>query len=181
AGGFAADPEWTVVDHDLRVPNAHLAFVHNLMSEANEYLQRADAEAEAALEAAHFRELEPRARIVANSKLVRDALVARHALDPERIEVLYPGYDAARFSPERAAALRAGARSALRLPPEALAIGFVTSGDMHKRGLDLFLECAAEIAAAVPASRFLVVGGTRLPKWAAGHPLVRSGRVAYRP
>src|SRR5690606_15747566 len=52
---------------------------------------------------------------------------------------------------------------------------------MHKRGLDLFLESAADIAAAVPASRFLVVGGARLPKWAAEHQVVRSGRVAYRP
>src|SRR5690606_18695447 len=80
AARFAADPAWTVADHDLRVPSADIVFVHNLMSEANEHLRRPEAQADAAREAAYFSELAPHARIVANSALVRRALVERLAL-----------------------------------------------------------------------------------------------------
>src|SRR5690606_34890078 len=55
AAALAADPAWIVADHGLRVPSADLVFVHNLMSEANEYLRRPEAEVEAAHEAAYFR------------------------------------------------------------------------------------------------------------------------------
>src|SRR5690606_10719268 len=34
---------------------------------------------------------------------------------------------------------------------------------------------------AVPASRFLIAGGSRLPSSAAAHPLLASGRAVYRP
>jgi glycosyltransferase involved in cell wall biosynthesis len=45
----------------------------------------------------------------------------------------------------------------------------------------LFLESAAQIAAARPATRFLVVGSKVLPDWARAHELVRSGRLLHRP
>ena len=60
-------------------------------------------------------------------------------------------------------------------------VGFVTSGDFAKRGLDLFLDCAARIAAARPDARFLVVGSKRLPAEARAHALVRDGRRALSP
>jgi glycosyltransferase involved in cell wall biosynthesis len=73
------------------------------------------------------------------------------------------------------------ARKALGLAEEVPLVGFVTSGDFAKRGLDLFLESAAKIAAARPDARFLVVGSKTLPDDARAHALVRSGAVMYRP
>ena len=92
-----------------------------------------------------------------------DALHAHFDLARERVAVLYPGYRAARFSPQRAAELRGGARGALGIDAHAPLVGFVTSGDFAKRGLDLFLDSAARIAHARPDARFLVVGSKELP------------------
>jgi glycosyltransferase involved in cell wall biosynthesis len=108
-------------------------------------------------------------------------LHAHFRLARERVSVLYPGYRSRRYSPQRAAELRSGARAALGIAPSTPLVGFVTSGDFAKRGLDLFLDCAARIADARPDVRFLVVGSKQLPEDAQRHPLVRRGAVLYRP
>jgi glycosyltransferase involved in cell wall biosynthesis len=118
--------------------------------------------------------------IVANSELVKSALVADFALPAARIVVHRPGYQSERFRAERRTALRARSRRALGLDAETHLVGFVTSGDFHKRGLDLFLAAAERIAHARPDIRFLVVGARQLPSEAAQHPLVASGRLLYR-
>jgi glycosyltransferase involved in cell wall biosynthesis len=169
-----------VVDHGLRLPSAALVFVHNLASEARRYLSRGDAAA-AAHEREFFAALDPAASIVANSNLVAEALHEHFGFKRERISVLYPAYRSQRFSPQRASELRSATRRTLGLPPDVPLVGFVTSGDFAKRGLDLFLESAAQIAGARPDARFLVVGSKTLPDDARAHALVRSGAVLYRP
>ena len=87
----------------------------------------------------------------------------------------HPGFQAHKFESTSATELRRRAREALRISDSTPVVGFVTSGDLHKRGLDLFLASAEQIAAARPEVRFLVVGSNRLPAWAATHRLVASG------
>ena len=60
-------------------------------------------------------------------------------------------------------------------------MGFVTSGNFRKRGLDLLLAAAEHIVAAEPEARFLIVGARELPKEAGQHALFVSGKAAYRP
>jgi glycosyltransferase involved in cell wall biosynthesis len=170
-----------VVDHGLTVPEAAVVFVHNLAAEAVRHLERDDWTEAARAEAAFFAALNTAAPIVANSRLVEAALVERYALPRERIVVHYPGFAADEFAPSRAPELRASARGALGIDASVPLVGFVTSGDFRKRGLDLFLESSARIAAARPAARFLVVGSKALPDWARAHELVRSGRLLHRP
>jgi glycosyltransferase involved in cell wall biosynthesis len=169
-----------IVDHGLCVPNAELVFVHNLASEARVHLPHAAGTEAVAHEREFFGALDPAATVVANSRLVADALHAHFGIDRERIRVLYPGYQAGRYSLQRAAELRDGARQALGIEPRASLVGFVTSGDFPKRGLDLFLDCAARIMSARPDVRFLVVGSKELPEHARSHALVRAGTVLYR-
>jgi glycosyltransferase involved in cell wall biosynthesis len=170
-----------VVDHGLTLPNAELVFVHNLASEAQRHLPHADSANAARREREFFGALNPAATVVANSTLVAEALRSHFGLTPERVSVLYPGYRSQRYSLQRAAELRDGARRALGLDAQVPLVGFVTSGDFVKRGLDLFLETAARIASARPATRFLVVGSKELPESARAHALVRGGVVLYRP
>ncbi len=171
----------TLVDHGLQFPSAELVFVHNLATEAERHVPgHATAEA-LRREREFFRALRASTTIVANSKLVADALREHFGLDGERVTVLYPAFDARRYSPQHYAQLRGGARQALGVALEAPLVGFVTSGDFAKRGLDIFLECAVRIAAARPDARFLVVGSKRLPDDARAHALVRAGVVSYRP
>ena len=110
-----------------------------------------------------------------------EALHAHFGISRERVAVLYPGYSAARYSLERAAELRRGARSALRVEPPAPARQGGASSNRAKRGLDLFLDSAARIASMRPDTRFLVVGSKELPEHARTHALVRRGVVLFRP
>jgi glycosyltransferase involved in cell wall biosynthesis len=181
AGARRAAEASFVVDHGLAVPEADVVFVHNLATEAVRHLEREDWADAACAEAAFFAALDAAAPIVANSRLVVSALVAHFGLARERIVVHHPGYARATFTPERTAVLRSAARHSLGIDSAAPLVGFVTSGDFRKRGLDLFLESAERIAAERPAARFLVVGSKALPDWARGHELVRSTRLLHRP
>jgi glycosyltransferase involved in cell wall biosynthesis len=171
----------TVVDHGLSLPSAELVFVHNLVTEAARHVPGYAAAEFSRREHDFFRALRPSATVVANSKLVAEALREHFGLGRERVAVLYPAFDVRRYSPQRAAQLRAAARRSLGIATAAPLVGFVTSGDFAKRGLDIFLECAVRIAAARPDARFLVVGSKRLPDEARAHALVRAGVVSYRP
>jgi len=168
-----------VVDHEMQLPGADLVFVHGLESELRQ--ARDDRSDGAAREAAFFEALAPTTPIVANSQLVRAALVRHFDLDAGRILVHYPGFQSDKFEASRAATLRRKARHALKLDDRVPLVGFVTSGDFHTRGLDTFLASADQIAQARPDVNFLVVGSKRLPDWAGAHPLVVAGRVHYRP
>jgi glycosyltransferase involved in cell wall biosynthesis len=172
----------TVVDHGLAFADAELVFVHNVAAEAARYAPASPETAEAVRrEREFFRALGTAAAVVANSMLVAAALREHFALPSERVTVLYPGFDSRRYSRGRAAQLRDGARRALKVEAGTPLVGLVTSGDLGKRGLDIFLDCATRISAVLPAARFLVVGSKRLPDDARAHALVRSGVVSHRP
>lgn len=190
---LADSPDHLLVDHAAQIPEADLVFVHNLMSEGVRHVKRQDWLDHAAHESAFFKVLNASAPIVANSRLVEKALVEHFDLDPERILVHYPGFDSRRFGAESVrkadggapeavtGSLRRRSRAALGVGDDLPLIGFVTSGELDKRGLDIFLEAATQISELRRDARFLVVGARRLPSWAARHHLVSSGRLLYRP
>ena len=173
-------PDRLLIDHGMELPGAQFVFCHNLMTQARRYLERPDMEIEAERERRFFATLNPGAVVVANSRLVRDALVQQFELPAERLRVCYPGFRAAVFAPERRAALRTDARRALGLHPETPLVGFVTSGDLHKRGMGIFLDTAAALLADSPKLRFLVVGSRVLPSWMRRHPLLANATVLHR-
>jgi glycosyltransferase involved in cell wall biosynthesis len=170
-----------VVDHGLTFPSAELVFVHNLVTEAGRHVPGNAAADAVQRERDFFAALSPSTVVVANSKLVAQALHEHFGLARDRVIVLYPAFDSTRYSVERAAQLRAAARRSLAVGDGMPLVGLVTSGDFAKRGLDLFVDCAARIAAARPDARFLVVGSKRLPDAARAHALVAAGVLHYRP
>lgn len=190
---ISASPDHLLVDHGAEIAEADLVFVHNLMSEGVRYVKRRDWLDDAARESAFFKALNVHAPIVANSGLVKRALSEHFDLDPQRIVVHYPGFDSRRFragSGRQASevevnigtkGLRQQSRAALGLTEDQPLIGFVTSGELDKRGLDIFLQAAGRISKAREDARFLVVGAKRLPAWAADHPFASTGRLTYRP
>jgi len=168
-----------VVDHEMQLPGADLVFVHGL--ETVLYQDSDDWAEGAAREAAFFGALSPAAPVVANSKLVKAALIENFNLDSRRVLVHYPGFQSGKFAVTNRAGLRERSRRALKLQEKTPLVGFLTSGDFRTRGLDMFLECAERVSQEMPEVQFLVVGSKRLPDWAAAHPLLVSGRVHYRP
>jgi glycosyltransferase involved in cell wall biosynthesis len=176
----AGDPETVIVDHNLAIPEADAVFVHNLATDANRFLPAADLRS-AAAESEFFLALPENTPLIANSELVKAALVEHFALRPERIVVHHPGHEVERFAPESRQELRARARRRLGWSDSIPVVGFVTSGNFRKRGLDLLLSAAERVVAQEPDTRILVVGARELPKDAAQHALFVSGRAAYRP
>lgn len=170
-----------VVDHGSCLPEADVVFVHNVVSEAARHLGVAHANQALAEERAFFRGLRADVPVVANSRLVKNALVAHFGIPADQVVVHYPGFQARRFNPSTVAELRAPARHALGIEAGDPLVGMITSGDFEKRGLDIFLDCAQRITAARPRTRFLVVGSKALPALGRAHPLAVSGRLVHRP
>ena len=173
--------EEIIVDHGACLTRADITFVHNLYAEAQRFVAHEEWDQEIERERTLFTSLAADTSIVANSELVKSALIRHFALAPERIAVHYPGFRSAVFDPAATAVLRARARARVGLDATARVVGLVTSGDFEKRGLGVFLAAAARIAAHAPDVRFLVVGSTRLPDWARRDALVAAGRIVYRP
>jgi glycosyltransferase involved in cell wall biosynthesis len=93
-------------------------------------------------------------RIVAVSKAVKDVLVD-YGVDPGRVEVIYSGTDAARYSPD----LDGNAvRAELGIPAGAPLVGKVANYYHGWKGHDTFLRAASIVASGDPGVRFLLVG-----------------------
>ena len=175
-----SDADTLIVDHNLSIPEAHAVFVHNLATDANRFLPEPDLRS-AAAEREFFHALPAVTPLIANSALVKAALVEHFALQPDRIIVHRPGHEADRFASGSRLALRARARRQLGWNDSTPVVGFVTSGNFRKRGLDVLLSAAERIAVAEPETRFLIVGARELPSEAGRHALFTSGKAAYRP
>jgi glycosyltransferase involved in cell wall biosynthesis len=181
ARALARSSSGLFVDHSARVPEAQVVFVHNLASAAARHVPEGDFADALPDEQAFFASLDARARLVANSAIVKDAIAADYGIEPARVDVLHPGYDRARFTPATRAHLRDKARAALGIDGGAPLVGFVTSGSLVKRGIDVFLDAAARIQAERRDARFLIVGSSRLPERARRHALYRDGLLRHRP
>jgi UDP-glucose:(heptosyl)LPS alpha-1,3-glucosyltransferase len=90
------------------------------------------------------------------SALVREQILRRYPLAPERVRVLHPAVDTARFSPRLAPAARAALRTELALPAAAPLLVFVGS-DFRRKGLPALLAALRLL----PGAHALVLGRDR--------------------
>jgi len=90
------------------------------------------------------------------SALVREQILRRYPLAPERVRVLHPAVDTVRFSPRLAPEARAAVRRQLALPDAAPLLAFVGS-DFRRKGLPALLGALRLL----PAAHVLVLGGDR--------------------
>ncbi len=130
----------------------HLAhkLIHGCPAPANHVMARIHGEL---LSGEHFRLL------IANSNMMRRDIVGRFRIEPERVEVVYPGYDPTQFNRNERDALRPRVRKQLGLGEEDILIGLVTSGNFEKRNVAFFLRSVARLPAELkPRGHFLVAG-----------------------
>ena len=90
------------------------------------------------------------------SALVRDQILLRYELAPERVRVLHPAVDVARFTPRLAPAARVAVRAELGLPAEAPLLVFAGS-DFQRKGLPALLAALPLL----PGANALVLGADR--------------------
>lgn len=134
--------------------------LHNLVHRAHEALHQRPLPTDDALGRHHAWQLtRPGLHVVANSQLMADELAGPlWQLRRDQVRVIHPGYDPARFAPQSAAA-RSVHRQHLHLPADRLIVGLVASGDLHKRGADLFLRALALIPPVWSARLHAVIVG----------------------
>ena len=138
-----------LIDHGESIVDADIAYVHNYL--APEYAARMIGYV--SNERLPWRGPDTRTQLVANSMLVRKALIETLDLTEDHVIVNYPGFDPYRFSRPAKESLRERARRELAVGSDDVLIGLVTSGDFRKRGLDRFLECFAELRTDYPRLR----------------------------
>jgi UDP-glucose:(heptosyl)LPS alpha-1,3-glucosyltransferase len=118
----------------------------------------------------------PRLRaVICNSKMVREEVLRRFRIAPEKLHVIYNGIDLEHFSPARAVALRGEARAALGCAPRDTVFLFVGSG-FARKGLDGAIRSLAR--AGNEAFWLVVVGRDR--HQARFEALARDAGVASR-
>ena len=139
-------------------------------------LRRASPQARAVarIERARYRPGATRV-VLAISALVREQILRRYALAPERVRVLHPAVDVERFTPLLAPAARAALRAELALPAEAPLLVFVGS-DFRRKGLPRLLAALP----ALPGAHALVLGGDRPARVRRQRELARALGVADR-
>jgi len=168
-----------LIDHEPFLESADISYVHNFL--APEYADCMEAYMPRQNDLARLWEkTRGQHLIVANSKLVKQGLVELFALPEARIEVIYPGYDPARFSLETRDESRRGMRKRLGISDDVKLVGLITSGNFYKRGLDRFLDCIEKLKQTEPTLKALVLGGPRCPAILKSHPLMHSGDVIYQ-
>jgi glycosyltransferase involved in cell wall biosynthesis len=94
-------------------------------------------------------------RVIAVAEAVRRALIVNEGLAPEKVSVVYGGYDPERF---HRGVSGDGVRREFALSPEVPLVGIV-GALVGKKGHADFFEAAAQVVEMLPAARFLVVGG----------------------
>ena len=99
--------------------------------------------------------------LIANSRLMRADVMRRFGVPEEKIAVVYPGHDPSRFLPAGRPEDRKAVRGELDLHPEDVAAGLITSGDLPKRGVTLFLESLARAHRSRPRLAGVIVGKER--------------------
>jgi UDP-glucose:(heptosyl)LPS alpha-1,3-glucosyltransferase len=142
-----------------------LLSLHNCVHAAHEAAAGVPLPAADAVGRLHALQLKERRfrLLAANSRLMKDDVTRRFGVPPELIEVVYPGFDPARFRPEDRARLGAGLRRELGLTVDQPLFGLITSGDFEKRGVTPFLRAFAKTLDQAPTARALIVGKESRP------------------
>ena len=135
--------------------------LHNCVHAAHEAVQGKPLKASSGVGRIHERQLRERRfrKLIANSKLIQDEVCARFGVPREMTQVIYPGYDAARFRVDDRQRFRGPERAALKVGEGEVLFGLITSGDFQKRGVDVFLRALGELArAGVTGWKAVIIG-----------------------
>lgn len=136
--------------------------IHNCVHLAHELIHGGPLPADNPVGRMHRALLEKRAfrALIANSEMMRRDLIQRFAIPGELVHTVHPGYGTDRFRREDRARLGPAMRSRLGIPAGRLLIGFITSGNFQKRGLDLVIAAVAGLPADLRGNVHLLVVGS---------------------
>ena len=122
-------------------------------------------------------------RLIANSRLMANDVSRRFGVPPEKIDIIHPGHDPQRFNAQGRPLWREKTRRALGVPSDALLVGLITSGDLAKRGVSLFMEALSRLSPELRRSAYALVVGkeTRPAPFQSLVPSDMRSRFLFRP
>lgn len=141
--------------------SAEIIFMHNCVDLAQEVIYPGISPCPSDVSEMHRKILtqETFKLVVANSKLMANDLMSRHAIPADKIAVSYPGFDAQQFNTSIKESYRETKRDELGIHHQDKLIGLVTSGDFKKRNVDLFIDIAEILLKKSSEKyRFLIIG-----------------------
>lgn len=162
AEGWIAEQHFDlVVSHgDLQVHD--VVHIHNCVHLAHECIHGTPLPADNPVGILHRTVLESKSfrALVANSEMMRRDLMQRFDIPGELVHTVHPGYGTDRFRRADRPRLGPAFRSRHGIPADRLLIGFITSGNFQKRGLDLVIAAVAGLPTAVRNTVHLLVVGS---------------------
>jgi UDP-glucose:(heptosyl)LPS alpha-1,3-glucosyltransferase len=96
--------------------------------------------------------------LVANSLMMKNDLVQRFKISPDKIIVQYPEFNLARFEIHKPESSKKEWREKFGFSESDIVIGMVTSGNFKKRNLALLIEAFKIVSAREPRLRLFVAG-----------------------
>lgn len=97
--------------------------------------------------------------LICNSQMMKDDLVKRFNVSPDKAVVIYPEVNLKKFQVENRNAVRNEWRSKFGYKEDDFVIGLVTSGNFKKRNLGLLIEAYKEIVKTNPKAKLFIAGG----------------------
>jgi glycosyltransferase involved in cell wall biosynthesis len=94
-------------------------------------------------------------RIVVGAQENREAFARQMGRDASKVDVVHTGIELQRFTPGEG---RDAFRQEFGIGPQEVVLGTMARLDDTRKGVDLFLQMAAQLAPRWPAARFLVAG-----------------------
>ena len=96
--------------------------------------------------------------LINNSMMMKNFFSEKYGLSEEKSFVVYPGYDPDIFNTKNLADIKIGFRGRYGIKTD-FVIGFVTSGNLPKRGIDIFFEAVLMLPSELlKNAKILVVG-----------------------
>ncbi|WP_412499145.1 glycosyltransferase family 4 protein [Vibrio furnissii] len=156
-----------IIDHDTSLTNADITFIHNIPVENNKNSN-------------YFTWLKSsNCTIVANSNYTKKILID-NGYKENNISIVYPGYNKEIFNLDSKRKHRTAARKSLGIKDNEKVIGFITSGDFEKRGLDYFLEICEQLRHRHNI-KFFIMGSKKIPDKFKSHEIINSEQFIYKP
>ncbi len=97
--------------------------------------------------------------LICNSNLMKNDLVSRFSLSPEKVKVIYPEVNIDKFKIENSLESSIEWRKKFNFKENDLVIGLITSGNFKKRNLSLLIEAYRVISKDYPEVKLFIAGG----------------------
>ncbi|MFM2477085.1 glycosyltransferase [Celerinatantimonas sp. MCCC 1A17872] len=143
-----------------------ILYLHNCVHLAHELIHNEPLPEDNQLNLFHTKLLNSRnfKRIIANSNLMKSDLIARFNISEDIIDVIYPSFNPNTFYVQNATSIKNN-KNILGIKENEIVIGFVTSGDFQKRGLDNFIKIIEDLPDSIIKNvKILIVGKGDLPE-----------------